>query len=717
MPVLIIFFMISVVDPQSVRAIEGFVIEEILVTAQKRTENVQDIPVSISAFDADFLKSSNIVGVDKLVSYTPGLNGTAQQDSESVFTVRGIGTYAFGVGADNSVGMFIDDVPVGRPTLIGNSFFDLARVEVVKGPQGTLFGRNASAGAISIITQKPDLEDNALHLTLGAGNESQELYEVIGNLAMTDQFGVRLAVRGEERDGTFKNRATGDELNNRDHTNARLSLRYEPGVSVTADFSAEHVAIDTRSGFNRVEQAFSSDVAQNPLPSQDIESLRAALKFGWEISESLSLTSNTSYIDYDLVAVPVDVDVSETFVLNLQEPQEGDQFVQEFRLNGSASDLDWFVGTSYIVEQIESHTTYQYSDAILGVLLAGVDCSTSPIPCLDFVEQRHSAETDNTSYALYGDLTWQITEQLKLTLGARYTRDKKEFEINQPVPGSATSALTGDAVIKLGTSGVIEDDETWTSLDPRVVLDYRLATDILVYASVASGYKSGGFNSDPNNSLASGLPQKPAVFDEEKVTAYEVGLKSRFWEGRAQVNLSAYFNDYEDFQVEAGDLVILIENAADVETRGLELEGSFLLTENLTLMANYSYLDAEFKKGAIEGVDVAGRPLQRAPDHSGAIVGIYVNALGDLGELTLRADYIYSDAILFKSENPVIDQDSYELFNARIELQAASERWGIALIGENLGDEEYLVHRTDPLFDVGVPVIRSLYRLELTAKF
>ena len=150
----------------------GLAIEEITVTAQKRAESSQDTPITISAFGEEFLKESNIVGVDKLVGYTPGLNGSTQRDTVGSFTVRGIGTYAFSVGVDNSVGMFIDDVPIARTSLIGSSFFDLERVEVVKGPQGTLFGRNASAGAISLITKKPDHHENTLELTIGAGNEA-----------------------------------------------------------------------------------------------------------------------------------------------------------------------------------------------------------------------------------------------------------------------------------------------------------------------------------------------------------------------------------------------------------------------------------------------------------------------------------------------------------------------------------------------------------------
>ena len=162
------------VSPLTLLAQESdYAIEEITVTAQKRAESVQDVPLAISAFDETFLRESGVVDAAGLVAYTPGLNGQSYQDTESVFTIRGIGTQAFGIGADNAVGMFIDDQPIGRTTLIGNSFFDLKRVEVVKGPQGTLFGRNASAGAISLITNKPDMEENSLDVLLSAGNEGQ----------------------------------------------------------------------------------------------------------------------------------------------------------------------------------------------------------------------------------------------------------------------------------------------------------------------------------------------------------------------------------------------------------------------------------------------------------------------------------------------------------------------------------------------------------------
>jgi len=696
-------------------------IEEITVTATKRPESAQDVPLAINAYGSEFLKESNIVGVDKLIGFTPGLGGTVGQDAESVITVRGIGTDAFGVGVDNSVGMFIDDVPVGRPTLIGNSFFDLERVEVVKGPQGTLFGRNASAGAISVITKRPDLEVNSVDLLLSAGNEGQQIYEVIGNLAASEEFGVRLAVRHDERDGTIQNAATGDELNNRDHTNIRLSALYEPSDVVSAFFSLESISIDTRVGFVDPAGSFGPSTSQNQMPSQDIDAQRYLAKITWDINDVISLTSNTSFMDYDLTAVPVDVDASELFLVGISEPQEGDQFVQEFRLNGSAETFDWFIGTSFITETIESRYSPDWSDFLLTQLLLDdftfCDTNTLGVVCVDDVQQDHFAKTDNTSYAIYGDVAWNITDRLKLSFGARYTNDEKDFDINQPLPDSALAVLTGDAFVKLATAGPISAKDDWSSFDPRIALDYQVTDDVLVYGSVSSGYKSGGFNSDPNNTLASGLPQVPAAFNEESVTAYEIGLKSQFWENRARVNAAIYFNDYEDYQVEAGDLVILIENAADVESTGFEVDGTFLLGDNLTVMASYSYIDASFKRGEIESIDVSGRPLNRAPENSGSLVASYAIPISG-GELTLRGDYIYTGDFVFASENLNLKQDSYGLFNARIGFESESGRWGIALIGENVGDEDYIVANSDPLGPaLVVPATGALYRAEARFSF
>lgn len=694
------------------------VLEEVLVTAQKRSESVQDIPIAVSAFDQGFMRKSGIENAADLVAYTPGLSGQSYQATESVFTVRGIGTQAFGIGADNSVGMFIDDQPIGRTTLIGNSFFDLERIEVVKGPQGTLFGRNASAGAISIITNKANTKESSLDILASAGDEGQQRFEGAGNWAINDQFALRLAARKSERDGTFENALNGDELNNVDDTTIRGSLHYSFSDTLGVELSAEKLDSKSYTAATFFDNAFDDKISINKQPEQEIDSTRATMRLTWDL-EDVTLTSNTSYLDYDITAIPVDADATDLFIINLLEPQEGDQWVQEVRLNGSTENIDWFVGASYIQENIKSRTTYQWSDFILVPALAGWPTLCEDIPglCQTSVDQVNFAETDNTSYAVYGDLAWGFTEKLKLTVGVRYTNDKKDFDLNQPIPNSIWGALTGDALIKVATDGTVSDDDSWTSFDPRVVLDYQLSDDIMMYGSVASGYKSGGFNSNPASTLAEGQQQKPASFDEETVIAYEVGFKSQFWDNRAQLNGAIYFNDYDDFQIEDNaNLVIVIQNAASVETYGLELDGMVRVTENLTLRGTYSYLNAEFTDGFFSGIDIGGNVLPRAPKNSGSAILDWDGTLGTLGRFNFRGEYVYTDSIYFDATND-FEQDSFGIFNARIGWETEDGRFGVAVIGENLGDEEFFLHKTLVLDPLGFPGMGRMYRLELTASF
>jgi len=694
-------------------------LEEVLVTAQKRSESVQDIPIAVSAFDNTFVRKSGIESAADLVAYTPGLSGQSYQATETVLTVRGIGTQAFGIGADNSVGMFIDDQPIGRTSLIGNSFFDVERIEVVKGPQGTLFGRNASAGAISVITNKANTEESSLDLLASAGDEGQQLYEGAGNWAINDRFALRLAARQSERDGTFENAINGDELNNSDDSNVRGALHYDFSDTLRVDLSAENIESNTRTQATFFENAFDSKISVNRQPKQDIDAQRATMQLAWDFNDAMTLTSNTSYLDYDITAIPIDADATDIFFINLVEPQDGDQWVQELRLNGSTDNIDWFVGASYIKENIKSKTTYEWDDFALIPLLTGDPalCDDNPGFCQDYVKQVNHAETDNTSYALYGDMSWSFTDTLKLTVGARYTYDEKDFDLNQPVPDSIYGALTGDALIKSATDGKISDDDSWDHFDPRVVLDYQFSDDIMFYGSVASGYKSGGFNSNPDSTIAEGLPQKPASFDEETVVAYEIGVKSQFWDNRAQVNGAIYFNDYDDFQIEDNaNLIIVIQNAASVETYGLELDGQFLLTENLTLRGTYSYLNTEFTKGSFSGMDIGGNDLPRAPENSGSLILDWDGALGNLGMFNFRGEYVYTDSIYFDAPNEY-EEDSFGIFNARIGWETEDGRYGVAVIGENLNDKEYFLTKTLVLDPLGIPSTGRLYRVELTARF
>ena len=713
---------------------DGLAIEEVMVTAQKRSESVQDVPLSITAFGEEFIKESGIDSAADMTMYAPGLSGSAEYDSQAVFTIRGIGTYGFSPGADSSVGIFVDDVSVGRAVTAASAFFDLERVEVVRGPQGTLFGRNTSAGAINVITNKPAFDANALDLTLGFGNEGQQAYEVIGNLAASDNFAVRVGFRYDERDGTNTNTTTGQDVNTRDHLVARGTASWLISDALSTDLTVETYQVDNVIAVIPTADGQGPDIAQNFVENQDIDSTRTALKFNWDASDSLSVTSITGIYTVDMVGVPLDVDATDVFFLDLREPWEIDQFSQELRLNGVGDNVDWFIGASFYNEEAKATTTYNYSDFTLtDILLAGGldpdgsvcdgDLDGTPLPpCVANAVEFGVADNETTSFAIYGDVAWQLSDRVKLTVGGRFTNDEKEMVLNQPLQATILTALVGDNLVNVATAGTISDKNDWKSFNPRIALDFAVNDDVLLYGSVSSGYKSGGYNKQPDFTLAEAMPQRPGLFNEEENLAYEFGVKSTLLAGRAQLNASAFFYDYTDLQLEnQANISILIENAADAETKGIELEGRVLITENFELMGSFATVDAAVESGVIvfDGVstDITGKKLLRAPETTASLIGRYTVPVGDLGELSFRGEYAYTDEQFYDIGNTEV-QDSYSVINARIAMDSYSERWSVALIGENVGDEKYFANITAPLgTELGIPAFEGLYRLEVNFNF
>lgn len=722
-------------------------LEEVIVTAQKRAESVQDVPLSISAYSGEYIQKFGITDVGDLTYHTPGLNGNAYANTESVFTVRGIGTAAFGITVDSSVGVFIDGIALGRPAIAASSFFDVERVEVVKGPQGTLFGRNTSAGAISVITRRPDHEDNSLDVTLVGGNEGQQKIEAAGNWVVSDKVALRLSVRDEEADGSLKSEVTGREFNNVDDTNVRLSAAINWTDAVEMIVSAESGRSRGNFGSGYLDDTAAAAFGSFPLYSgksasdytgkNGYEYDRAAMHITWEISDSLTLVSNTGYYtnDYNF---GVDADLFNYPLINLDEPQNMDQLSQEFRLNGQTENIDWFVGVSAFSEEMDAATRYTYEENLLvDLLVAPGLCASSAaggLICKGDAFEDTFAETENTSYAIYGDVAWNISDKLKLTVGGRYSRDEKDFNYvsyvsDGVIPILLTCDPVGDPVncknpvpdnfFKIGTTGVLRGSDTWTSFDPRVVLDYQLNEDVLLYASYASGFKSGGFNQSPDLKLgqldlAAGDRQRVLGFDEETNKSFELGMKGMFLDGRARFNAAVFQSDYSDLQIEnTSNLVFAIENAADATSKGLELDAQVLLTENFELSGNYAYIDASFDKGMANDADISGNRLGRAPRSSGSLSGVYTVGLGGSGQLTLRADYRYVGKQYFDANNR-FSQEGYSLYGGRIGWSPVNQKWSVALIGDNLGDEEYSNNTTEVLDVVSVPALGRTYRLELS---
>lgn len=711
------------------------VIEEVVVTATKRPESLQDIPISVNAFTGEQIEEAGVKDIRDIAGQTPGLQIKSRGETEGSVFIRGIGSVAPGIGADPAVGIYIDGLYASRGTNATAAFFDVERVEVVKGPQGTLFGRNASSGAISIITRKPEIGENYGRAMIGFGDEGQQKYEFIYNAGLGDSTALRFGVKHDRRDGLYTNSVNGQDLNGREHTNARLSFLYDAGGAWDSHFSAEYVDMSNTAAFVGPADSFAESVALNDAPGdQTLESLRLNWTNNWALSDALTLTSITGFYTHDVNVTPVDADLFDLFVADFVEPQTNDYFSQEFRLNGSSDALDWFVGASYAKEELGFRNALRYDEFIVSTLplidaggglfvsLNDLDVGNSdacdggidfdgtgdiPFPvCANPAIETPNGDGETESVAVYGDVTWHLSDQFDLVAGVRYTRDDKTLTYDNPPTQGLLAALDGQIFGPL-TPGPVTSSTDFTSTDPRVALNWMPTDELMLYVSGAKGYKSGGLNRqfDP-------VAQDILPFDKEENTAYELGIKSTLFGGRGQLNAAVFSNEYENFQLERlVNLVPQVENVGSIDVVGAEADFRFLIGDLFELFGSLSVLDTEVKE-SIEPA-LVGNSAPMAAETSGSLGGKFTVPMGT-GDLDLSATYTYSDKFFFDIEN-TLEQPSYSTIDARAAW--ANDRWGVALIGENLADEEYLAESFLFLDVTNIRAWGRLVRLEAHLNF
>jgi iron complex outermembrane receptor protein len=701
-------------------------IEEVIVTATKRAESVQDIPLSVNAFTGAQLEEAGVKDIRDIAAQTPGLSIKSRGETEGSVFIRGIGSAAPGIGADPAVGIYIDGLYAARGTNATAAFFDVERVEVVKGPQGTLFGRNASSGAISIITRKPEIGESYGSALAGFGDEGQQKYEFIYNASLSDNAAVRFGVKHDERDGLYKNSVNGADLNGRDHTNARASFFYDNQESYTSHFSAEYVDMSNTAAFVSAADAFADSVALNDAPAkQTLESTRLNWTNAFEFGDNLTLTSITGYYTHDVNVTPVDADLLDLFVASFQEPQEADFFSQEFRLNGSTDSIDWFVGASYIKEELSFVNDLSYDEFIVADLfgLNGLDVDNGDIcdgsadfddgngvvtipVCLSPVSEVPSGNGETESIAVYGDVTWHATDVLDVVFGVRYTEDDKKIVYNNPPTSGLLGGLDGQIFGPI-TPGPVPASAKFDSTDPRLALNFQLTDDVMVYGSAAKGYKSGGLNRQLDPVSQTVLP-----FDKEENTAYELGIKSSVWGGRGQINAAVFSSSYKDFQLEEQlNLVPQVNNIGDVDVTGFETDFKFLLSDAFELWGSIGILDTEVTNAP--DTTRNGNKSPQAPEKTASLALKYTIEMGS-GDFDASALWSYSDEFFFDLAN-TFKQDAYNT----LDLRAAwsNDQWGVALIGENVTDEEYLAEQFLFLDVTSIRAWGALYRAEFTLNF
>ena len=659
---------------------------EIVVTARRRAESLQDVPVAVSAFGEEALQNLQAENLGDLEGAVPNLSLHVGDASNAVVYIRGVGQIDSLAFADPGVGIYVDDVYLGRAQGAFLDVYDVERIEVLRGPQGTLYGRNTIGGAVKFVSKEltNDLEGEA-EATLG----SYDRFEVKGTInvpLVADKLLAKAAFARSRRDGFSDNLATGDDDGDKDLWAGRLALELRPseGLSFRLNADLSKDSPDTSRTPARATSVLgvappNDDPFENEADfngRNDLKTAGLSLVSTWEASDALTLKSITAYreMDYD---TELDLDATRFAFFGVYVNERQNQFSQELQLLFDADRLSAVGGLFYFREHDETLSGL-YGPAI--ALVTG-----------SFNDQL------NKSYAVYGQVTYELTDRLSATAGLRYTHEKKDFERTQkffpattPFPFDYLSG--GLLVTDIDTSG------DWGSLSPKFGLDYEWSDDIMTYASVSRGFKSGGFDGRSND--ASGA--KP--YDPETMWAYEIGAKAQFFDRRLTANVALFQNDYTDLQLssfvadQSGNFAALFTNAGEATIRGAELELVAHPVEPLTLNATVGYLDGEYNEFiGPGGIDISDqRKLVNAPRWSARIGGTYSVDLGDNGTILIGADAAYrSKTYTVVSSSEVLAQDGYTIIDAFVRYEAASERWWLSVGGKNLTDKRYISHGFD----------------------
>jgi len=671
--------------------------EEILVTAQKRSESLQDVPISITAFTGTQVRNLGIDSTLDLALYTPGLTmGQNSGDGDFPFiSIRGVSQRDFSDINESPSAVYIDEFYKANLIGLDQQIFDIERVEVLRGPQGTLYGRNATGGLINYITAKPG-EELSGYADLTYGEYDRIKLEGAVGGPLSDTVGARLSFLRHQYDGWVENTVPGaDDGNALEATAVRGQLQFTPSDDLQIGLMFQHAENDNSAGnmFQHVsaddppptflsvpnigQPGFGGFIEPTPGDPRDTHSNRdisleteqttALARIDWAVND-MNFVSITGYEDTSKDA-SFDSDGT-PFERGTEVHPRGEQFSQEFRLSGESGDLSWLVGFYYFDYDIDGSQSR----------CAPSGCDTNRPPVL------YSLETE--SYALFANADYRFSDALSLTLGLRYTQEDKEYDLNNTDTGLVFNTST------FGDAAELDED----NVDFNVRLNWTPNDDVLVYGGVSRAHKSGLFNLGftTRESAAAGIP-----VDSETLTAYEIGLKSDFMDGKARFNSAIFYYDYEDSQAFQFDGTTLSAQAfnSDAAITGAEFEFSLMPTENFDISANVTYLDAELKDVVLFGLQVVDTQMPLTPEWQANLIARYQWAAPWGGRIELQGDVSWFDDQYFDSFNsPSHFEDSYALANARVTWFSEDEKWRVAIFGENITDEEYRTFSFDLAF-------------------
>jgi len=724
-------------------------LEIIEVTAQTRSEDAQKTPISLNVFGADDLKERGIEKIDDLQYSVPNLHLTETGISTQIY-IRGIGT-GNNQGFEQSVGQYIDGVYYGRQQLLRMPFLDLERIEVLKGPQSILFGKNSVAGALNLSSAKPT-QDFQAHFDASYQPDfgATEINGMVSG-GLTDTFSARLSVRDYQEDGYIDNTFRNRDETMRDEQAFRLSLLWEPSDDLNfllkieqAEFKGTgrqieivrddpnpatglvfaqylglfgHPGAITESEINFERQADNDEFSNN-----SVNNITFTANY---ILNDYTLTSITSLVSYefteecdcDYVAAPVfNVDINENY----------DQFSQEFRIISPLSDsFDWIGGLYFQKSETD------FDDRIKVPTNSILPLANPALAALAGTSAGRNYTLDSNLWSAFFQGNFHVDEYLTITLGARYTSEEKDGsrvvnvrELANSTIGSGDIAANPLASILYDVAFGVQNEQSplspqghnltgsrnETSFTPLINVQYKINDDVMTYVSATTGFKAGGFDARGNNT-------ESWEFEEETTTSYEGGIKSSLLDNTLEVNLAIYRTEYDNLQISQfdGRLGFNVGNAKETVVQGVEVDGRWLLmdSDSGTLTMNYAvaYLDHEFKDfkngncynrqvpdgdfgpGGVQLCDFTGKSGQYTPKVTGSIGFDYFTAISFLGFEYFRVNlggYYSAEQNVHPNLDPLFDIDSYIKIDARIALEA--ENWSIALFGRNLTDEKILTY-------------------------
>ena len=680
-------------------------LEEVVVTARRRAENLQDVPIAVTALTGDDLDLRGSANIGELAQEIPSVTLEPSRATNTTLTafIRGVGQQDPLAGFEQGVALYLDDVYMARPQGSLLDIYDVERIEVLRGPQGTLYGRNAVGGAIKYVTRRLG-DEPELRLRANLGDYGQTDFIGTASAPLGDMFRVGATVAYLQRDGYGDNKTTGDENYNKDLTAYRISAEFLPTDDITVRFAYDDTQDDTDAvaGYRIAPGAVSGDpvlgdvrdtlagASENQSTAgiggrNELEADGWMVSIDWALNDSMTLRSITadredfteSVIDFDSLAVD-DFDAPVIY--------DNEQFSQEFQFLWDTERFNLVSGFYYL--DAEASNDFDVVLGQLGRLALGGDLTS------------YTGGTSETeSYSVFADFTYLLTDRWSLAVGGRYTEDTREADVfRASYLGNGSPAFGNDDAIFLGATSDYEAEKTFYDFSPRINLSYLWTDDITVYAGYSQGWKAGTFDPRGANFVFDFVEDG---VDPEELDSYEIGFKSVWWDGRAVTNLAAFYSDYQDLQIIGSegidtdgdgindDFVGTLTNAGEAEIYGFEAEGTLLLTERFSVQFALSLLETDIKEYIVAGQDISDDVVvQNTPEEMG-FIGLNYDFDLFSGNLALNASWSYrGDSSQFETPVKAIDQESYSMYNASAVWTSDGGHWLLGIHGKNLDDEE-----------------------------